>query len=57
MVGEAVQSHFQDFPVTMSNPNATELDRDAFLIEKKLEYTVTLSAMVGLFQVRNLNFF
>ena len=51
MVGEAVQSHFQDFPVTMSNPNATALDRDEFMIAKKVEYAVTLSAMVGMFQV------
>ena len=51
MVGEAVESHFQDFPVVMSNPNATLEDTQALLTENKIKYTVTLSAMVGMFQV------
>ena len=51
MVGEAVESHFQNFPVEVNNPNATLSDVEELLTASKVEFAVTLSAMVGMFQV------
>ena len=52
MVGESVQGHFQNYPVTLDKPNATLYDQEQYLITQKVEYAVTLSFMVGIFQVR-----
>ncbi|XP_066925900.1 prestin-like isoform X1 [Clytia hemisphaerica] len=51
MVGESVQGHFQNYPVTLDRPNATLFDQQQYLITQKVEYAVTLSFMVGIFQV------
>jgi len=49
MVGEAVEGHFEKFPVL--DANATIVEEGDLLLGKKLEFTVTLSLMVGIFQV------
>ena len=54
MVGEAVQGHFENFPVL--DANSTVVEDDDLLLDKKIEFTVTLSLMVGIFQV-SFNFF
>ena len=51
MVGESVESHFQNYPVTLSNPNATLFEEQEFITSQKVKYTVTLTFMVGIFQV------